>query len=246
MVVYNQRDRHDGRADARAPGGAARSSERVSSADVYQQLRQLILGGVYRPGERLVEENVAQRLGVSRTPVRQALTMLEAEGLVEIVRHRWATVCAFGIDDLWNLYDLRAVLEAHAAARAATRITDAELERMQELASQMERLSEEPRASRDEEARLLVQYNQEFHQIVIQASRNPHLDKLVRRTVEVPLVFKSFFWYGPHERAISNYYHRQILRALRERDATRAEIVMREHIYGGRDFVIQKLKEEMP
>src|SRR5690606_29265425 len=114
MVVYNQRDRHDGRADARAPGGAARSSERVSSAEVYQQLRQLILGGVYRPGERLVEENVAQRLGVSRTPVRQALTMLEAEGLVEIVRHRGATVCAFGIDDVWNLYDLRAVLEAHA------------------------------------------------------------------------------------------------------------------------------------
>src|SRR5690606_3951843 len=113
-----------------------------------------------------------------------------------------------------------AVLEAHAAARAATRITEAELERMQELASQMEHLSEEPRASRDEEARLLVQYNQEFHEIVIKASRNPHLDKLVRRTVEVPLVFKSFFWYGPQERAISNYYHRQILRAL-DRKSTR-------------------------
>lgn len=217
---------------------------RTNGVDVYEELRQLILSGAYQPGERLVEDAVARRLGVSRTPVRQALTMLEAEGLVEIARHRGATVCSFGIEDVWHLYDLRAVLEAHAAARAATRISEAEIDRLGELAEKLESLPSLHLPTREDEVRWLVTHNQEFHQIIIDASRNQHLDKLVRRTVELPLVFKSFFWYSPHERAISNHYHRQILRALTERDAARAEIVMREHIYEGRDFVIQKLKEE--
>ena len=225
-------------------GTVARRRSRPSATDVYHALRQRILSGAYQPGERLVEDAVALRLGVSRTPVRQALTMLEAEGLVEIVRHRGARVCGFGIEDVRHFYDLRAVLEAHAAACAATQITETELDRLAELAEQMERLPSLNLPSREDEVRWLVTHNQEFHQIIVNASRNPHLDKLVRRTVEVPLVFKSFFWYSPYERTISNHYHRQILRALAGRDAARAEIVMREHIYEGRDFVIQKLKEE--
>ncbi|MDI3339623.1 MAG: GntR family transcriptional regulator [Sphaerobacter sp.] len=245
MIVYNNPDGNDRQTGAPQPADATRGAVRVSSAEVYAEIRRLILSGVFRPGERLIEESVAQRLGVSRTPVRQALTMLEAEGLVEIVRHRGATVCAFGVDDVWSLYDLRAVLEAHAAGRAATRISAAELERMRALADEMERLEEQPLASREDEVRWLVTHNQEFHQIVIQASRNPHLEKLVRRTVEVPLMFKSFFWYSARERAVSNHFHRMILRALEERDAARAEFVMREHIYEGRDFVIQKLREEL-
>lgn len=225
-------------------GDVVSDRARTSAAEVYEALRRLILAGDYKPGDRLIEEAAARRLGVSRTPVRQAMTMLEAEGLVAIVPNRGATVCAFGIEDVWHLYDLRAVLESHAACRAATGITEAELDRMRELAALMEALDAQGFTSRDEEVRWLVVHNQEFHQIIIQASRNPHLDKLVRRTVEVPLVYKSFFWYSPHERAISNHYHRQIIRTLEARDAARAEIVMREHIYEGRDFVIQKLKEE--
>src|SRR5215208_6394282 len=84
---------------------------------VLERLRALILTGEYGPDERLIEEQLAERLGVSRTPVRQALTMLEAEGLVEIAPNRGATVCSFSIEDVWDIYDLRAVLEGHAARR---------------------------------------------------------------------------------------------------------------------------------
>jgi DNA-binding GntR family transcriptional regulator len=76
-----------------------------------ERLRALILTGEYGPDERLIEEQLAERLGVSRTPVRQALTMLEAEGLVEIAPNRGATVCSFTFEDVWDIYDLRAVLE---------------------------------------------------------------------------------------------------------------------------------------
>jgi DNA-binding GntR family transcriptional regulator len=207
-------------------------------------MRALILTGEYGPDERLIEEQLAEGLGVSRTPVRQALTMLEAEGLVEIMPNRGATVCSFSIEDVWDIYDLRAVLEGHAARRAAGRIERRELERLRQLAGEMEGL---PGRFEDheEEIRALVALNQEFHGTIVDASRNRRLEHLINRTVEIPLMFKAFFWYTPHERAISNHYHRQILEALDKGDAGRAEIIMREHVYEGRDFVIGALKEDM-
>lgn len=211
---------------------------------VLDRLRHLILVGEYGPEERLVEERVAERLGVSRTPVRQALTMLEAEGLVEIAPNRGATVCSFSIEEVWEIYDLRAVLEGHAARRSAERIAPNELDRLRELAAEMEGIRPEASGDRETEVRRLVALNQEFHGIIAAASRNARLEKLIGRTVQVPLVFKAFFWYGPADRTISNHYHRQILRALEGRDAERAEIVMREHVYEGRDFVIRALEED--
>jgi DNA-binding GntR family transcriptional regulator len=70
------------------------------------------------------------------------------------------------------------------------------------------------------------------------------LQRLVGRTIEIPLMFKAFFWYGEQERMVSNHYHRQILGALEAGDGERAEIIMREHVYEGRDFVIQALETD--
>ncbi|MGH3108596.1 MAG: GntR family transcriptional regulator [Rubrobacter sp.] len=211
---------------------------------VLERLRALILTGEYGPDERLIEEQLAERLGVSRTPVRQALTMLEAEGLVEITPNRGATVCSFSIEDVWDIYDLRAVLEGHAARRAAGRIERRERERLRELAREMEGLPGQF-DDHEEEIRALVALNQEFHGTIVEASRNRRLERLINRTVEIPLMFKAFYWYTLHERTISNHYHRQILEALENGDAGRAEIIMREHVYEGRDFVIRALKEDM-
>jgi len=211
---------------------------------ILERLRALILTGEYGPDERLVEEQLAERLGVSRTPVRQALTMLEAEGLVEIAPNRGATVCSFSFEDVRDIYDLRAVLEGHAARRAAGRIEKRELDRLRELAGEMEGLPGRF-DDHEEETRALVRLNQAFHGAIVEASRNRRLQRLINRTVEIPLMFKAFFWYTPHERVISNNYHRQILEALEKGDADRAEIIMREHVYEGRDFVIGALKEDM-
>jgi DNA-binding GntR family transcriptional regulator len=212
---------------------------------VFERLRRLILEGQYGPNERLVEEQLAERLGVSRTPIRQALTMLEAEGLVEITPNRGAMVCSFAIEDVWGIYDLRAVLEGHATRRAAHRIDEDELARLRSLAEDMENVLPGRFLGHEEEIRWLVATNQEFHGTIVSGSRNGRLEKLIRRTVEVPLMFKALYWYGPHERRISNHYHRQILGALEVGDGERAEIIMREHVYEGRDYVIKALKEDM-
>lgn len=212
---------------------------------VFERLRRLILEGEYGPDERLVEEQLAVRLKVSRTPIRQALTMLEAEGLVEIAPNRGATVCSFSVEEVWDIYDLRAVLEGHAARRAAGRIEERELDELRSLAAEMERTKSGRFSDHEDEIRWLVARNQEFHGTIVTACRNQRLERLIRRTVEIPLMFKAFFWYTPHERTISNHYHRQILGSLEQGDAERAEMIMREHVYEGRDFVIQALKEDM-
>ena len=171
--------------------------------------------------------------------------MLEAEGLVEIAPNKGAVVCSFSIEDVWDIYDLRAVLEGHAARRAAGRIEGEESGRLGELAGEMEELARGTSEDHEGEIRRLVALNNEFHGIIIEASRNRRLLRLVRRTVEVPLVSKAFFWYGQRERDISNHYHRQILNALEAGDGERAEIIMREHVYEGRDFVIKAMKKEL-
>jgi DNA-binding GntR family transcriptional regulator len=225
-------------------GGVLRDAGRESKpTGILEQLRVLILTGDYGPDERLIEEQLAERLGVSRTPIRQALTMLEAEGLVEIAPNRGARVCSFSTEDVWDIYDLRAVLEGYAARRAAERIDGGELERLRELAGEMEALAGRFE-DHEEEIRALVAFNQEFHGTIVDASRNRRLERLINRTVEIPLMFKAFFWYTPHERSISNYYHRRILEALQKGDAEGAETIMREHVYEGRDFVIRALDGE--
>lgn len=208
------------------------------------RLRALIVEGEYLPDERLVEEHLAERLGVSRTPVRQALTTLEAEGLVEIAPNKGAVVCSFSTEDVWDIYDLRAVLEGYAARRAADRIPDEELSRLREYVSEQAGISPESSDDREGAIRRIVDVNQRFHGAIVAASRNGRLGKLIQRTVEVPLVFKAFYLYTPEERAISNHYHRQILAAIEQRDGERAEIVMREHVYEGRDIVIKALRED--
>lgn len=219
--------------------------KRLRHSEILERLRRLVLDGKYAPRERLVEEQLADRLGVSRTPIRQALTRLEAEGLVEMTPNRGATVCSFSVDDVWEIYDLRAVLEGHAARRGARCIEERELVELRSLAAEMERTGPDRFPDHEEEIRWLVARNQEFHGTIVAASRNNRLERLVRSTVQIPLMFKAFFWYTPHERTISNHYHRQILTALEQGDADRADIVMREHVYEGRDFVIKALKEDM-
>lgn len=221
-----------------------RDEERPGVSAIFERLRRMILDGEYGPRERLIEEQLAERLGVSRTPIRQALTMLEAEGLVEVQPNKGAMVCSFSIEEVWDIYDLRAVLEGHAARRASERIDKRRLARLRELSEEMESLSARGFEEREAEIRRLVTLNNEFHGTIIESSKNPRLERMIRRTVEVPLVFKAFFWYGSRERMISNHYHRQILGALETGDGERAEIIMREHVYEGRDFVINALQKD--
>ncbi len=157
---------------------------------MLDRLRHLILVGEYGSEERLVEERIAARVGVNRTPVvRQAPTMLEAEGLIEMTPNKGAMVCSFSAEEVWDIYDLWAVMEGHAARRAAGRVEGEELARLRGLGEEMEGLAKRF-DDHEEETRALVALNNEFHGAIVVASRNARLGKLIGRIVQVPLVFK--------------------------------------------------------
>jgi DNA-binding GntR family transcriptional regulator len=210
----------------------------------YEVLRQRILEGRHAPGARLVEQRLAEELGVSRTPVREALARLQSEGLVEIYPNRGAVVRTFTPQHLVDAYGLRAVLEGHAAHQAARRIGGSGLEALERECEALEAALETSFSSRRDEVEFLVHHNGLYHQTIIAASGNQRLMDLVQQVSDVPLHYRSFYWYTPEERRISNFFHRRILGALRSREAERAGALMREHVYFGRDVHLQRTERE--
>src|SRR3954466_1230640 len=144
---------------------------------VRDLLEEAILEGELKPGERLRAEALAQRFGTSRTPIREALLQLEAHGLVEGEPNRGAVVKTFARDDLRDLYEVRALIEPHAAARAATRISDDDIAQLQRLC--------------DDEDQIVA--NEHFHRIILEAAGSPRLTVAMRAATGIPRSFRSAF-----------------------------------------------------
>jgi DNA-binding GntR family transcriptional regulator len=208
---------------------------RSASAAASEVIREAIIDGRLGPGARLKEEELARELGMSRTPVREALLLLQSEGLVESIPRRGATVRSYAVDDLDDMYQLRAVLEGYAARRAATRISADVVALLEESCARFDRL----RASDD--PRDLVKENLFFHNVILDAAGSGRLVPLVRKVIELPLVYRSFYWYSPEQKLISEHYHKQLTRALGAGDAKRAEMIMTEHVLEARDFLLAEL-----
>jgi DNA-binding GntR family transcriptional regulator len=208
---------------------------RNASVAATSLIREAIIDGRLEPGSRLKEEELARGLGISRTPVREALLMLQAEGLVVATPNRGAMVRVHTPEDLDDLYQLRALLEGHATRRAATRISPVEVERLRESCDRFEALSP------DKELRELVRENLFFHETIVEVAGSTRLAGMVRKVIELPLVYKSYIWYSPDQKRISVHYHRQIVNALEARDAERAELIMKEHVFEARDLLVARL-----
>src|ERR1700682_3154662 len=113
-----------------------------ASVAATELIREAILEGRLEPGARLKEEELARELGISRTPVREALLMLQAEGLIETVPNRGAVVRTHDADDLIDLYQLRALLEGYAARQAAARVSDEELDLLRESCDRFDAIAD--------------------------------------------------------------------------------------------------------
>jgi DNA-binding GntR family transcriptional regulator len=209
---------------------------RNASAAATELIRLAIVDGRLAPGQRLKEEELAREFGISRTPVREALLVLQAEGLVDAMPNRGATVRAHTAQDLDDLYQLRALLEGFAARRAATRLSEAELAELHESCERFARLGED-------DVREIVRENVDFHNTILEGAGSARLIEMTRKTVELPLVYKSYIWYSNDQLRISAHYHRQITRALAARDGDRAEMIMKEHVFEARDLLVAHVRE---
>jgi DNA-binding GntR family transcriptional regulator len=212
---------------------------RNASVAATELIRSAIVDGRLHPGQRLKEEELARALGISRTPIREALLMLQAEGLVDASPNRGAKVRAHTAEGLDDLYQLRALLEGHAARRAATRLSDEAIEALHASNGRFGKL-----VAKDEpDLRELVKENVVFHETILDGAASARLAAMVRTVIELPLVYRSYHWYSHEQQRISAHYHAQITRALEARDAERAEIIMKEHIFEARDHLVAHVRE---
>lgn len=191
-----------------------------SSDTVHARIRDAIVSSEFRPNHRLVEEELAAWLNVSRTPVREALLRLKQDGLVE--RNRGWIVRDHAPEEILGIVEARAAVESSAAFLAADRIDAATLDRLTALCAQMET----PGASRIE----LSAVNDDFHDTVTEAAGNQLLVQFARRTRINYWNFTRPVVLGPDDDELTAASHRDLVAALRDRDGARAQRIVREHI----------------
>jgi DNA-binding GntR family transcriptional regulator len=214
-----------------------RVQARVLRQEVLEALRSAILANRIKPGSRLLEAEVASRMGVSRAPVRESIRQLEQEGLVEFFPHRGAVVIGLPEDEIDAIYELRAGIEARAIARACATVTDDDLTRLNGLITDMQK------ALRQHDIDEVAEIDLRFHGAIVDLSGFSllkhiwqSLDGLVRvrsyQALDRPGRAAQYFLSG------SIASHSVLVDALRARDPERAADAARAHILD----VVQQLQ----
>ncbi len=219
------------RLDVREP------DERDLVTEATTVLRGWILDDTLPMGARLNVVQLAARLNLSRTPVREALSRLTAEGLATFFPNRGHSVVVYTVERVAEIYVCRAVIESEAARLAARAGLPRRDER--EMAAIIERIDAILDRG-DEEAGLneIARLNNRFHEIVYANCGNAELQKLIAQVTTIPRSIRNYFLFSREQRLESNRAHRSLLRAVLEGDGERAWSVMREHIWAARDRML--------
>lgn len=201
----------------------------------YDQIKEAILSGALHPLERITEDQLAGRLGLSRTPVREAFGLLAAEGLITVVAKRGSFVAALGVDDLLEIYQMRSPLECMTARIAAKNITETQL-------AQLERLVE---VELSEEATRSVQkslaHSMEFRDIVNSCANNNRLKALLRELQRQTHRARAL-WPSTLSRLSETWReHAQLLEALKAQDADAAERLTRLHLECAQEITLAQM-----
>lgn len=206
---------------------------------VFAHLREAIIKGVLKPGERLMEIQLAEKLGVSRTPVREAIRKLELEGLVVMIARKGAYVADVSINDIVNIFEVRMSLEGLAAELAAQRISEQELMLLQAKHAEFEKCFYK------EELEQKLKIDIEFHAIIYKATRNSRLisilDSLREQIGRYRKTYMSNFDLA-HKAGVE---HEKILNAIIARDGKLAKQYAMEHIEYIKNSIVEESKNKL-
>jgi DNA-binding GntR family transcriptional regulator len=216
----------DGRANR------ARGKQVAAAVDrAYDTIRLGIQSGTYPPGTHIRAAEVAGQLGISRTPVREAMRRLHAEGVVDFVANHGAYVIEWSRADIAEVFDLRCMLESYAVERAAQQITAERCVELGLLATQMSELAAE---QTPEFLERIAELNDRFHRAILATAGGRRLTALVAAVVDMPIVLGTFHRYNEEDLRRSMAHHHEIVAALELRDGEWAASVMRSHILAAR------------
>ena len=199
---------------------------------VYQDLRLAIVRGDLASGDRLIENRIAEAMGISRTPVREALHKLEREGLIVQGEKRGFVVSGFGPRDIEETFGIRSVLESYAAGLAAMRYRKGDLAPLVEKIDEFEECLEQGEMGR------LVAINTEFHQLLYALSGNARLIAMIDTLRDQFYRFRKIILQRKTLARASHADHRKMLAVIRRRDVEKAERLVRQHILKGQAAVL--------
>ena len=196
---------------------------------VCENIRQAIIDGTFSPGERLMEIQLADEMGVSRTPVREAIRKLELEGFVVMIPRRGTYVADISIKDITEIYEIRISLDILAAGLAAERITDEELEQLNGY------LIEIGQHIANNDMDKIVEVDTAFHDMLYTASRNERLRSIRGRSMSYP---------GRLVETMDE--HRNLVEAIAAHDVERAQYAARIHLENAEHTLMRSLSEHLP
>jgi DNA-binding GntR family transcriptional regulator len=211
-------------------GSATKAAPRAHTELAYDSIKDGITSGVLAPGEWLREYTVASSLGLSRTPVREALRVLAAEGIVELEHNRGARVIGWTSEDIDEVYRLRALLEGYGATLAARHATADQLTELRRVEDNYEQAVQSGKDS----AVTSAECNNAFHAAVLAASGSGRLATLVAVVSSAPLVHRARRHYTDDDQRRSVVQHRDIITAIQNRDEPLAQTAMSSHILAAR------------
>ncbi|MGB9840352.1 GntR family transcriptional regulator [Thermovenabulum sp.] len=193
---------------------------------IYEHIRKMIFSGELKEGERLVEKDLAEKLKVSRTPVREALRKLETEGLVVHLPRKGVVVKGFSKEDVIEIYSIRKSLEALAISFTVQNITEKEIEKLKNLNEKMKEVAKE------EDAEKLFELLREFNKVLIESCRMPRLISLINTYREYLERFRVVTMSKKERKLLALKEHDEIIDAIIKRDAKRAQSLVQEHLQG--------------
>ena len=197
----------------------------------YNTVRAGIIEGAHAPGSRITEQEIAASAGVSRTPVREALRRLEAEGLLRFVPNQGAFVTAWSDQDAEDIFELRAMLESHGIRLATVKASPDALRELRQLAS---RQVEEARSRQPGYLERIADLNQRFHEALHMAAGSARLRATLATLTNAPLVLQTFRDYENEDLSRSAHHHLEMVEAIEAGDGDWAASVMHSHIMAAR------------
>ncbi|MBP3886464.1 MAG: GntR family transcriptional regulator [Cellulosilyticum sp.] len=203
---------------------------------VFQTLRNAIIIGELQPGERLMETQLAEKLGVSRTPIREAIRKLELEGLVIMVPRKGAQVAQFTEKDIQDVLEVRAALESLAAKLACKRMDDRSFLKLQ-LA-----IAEYSYAAKNKDLEMMIEKDVEFHDIICNATQNDKLIQLFNNLKEQVNRYRITYLKNVEDSETVEAEHLAILEALKNKDEDVASLLASKHIHTQCDTITDFVK----
>lgn len=200
---------------------------------IVETVRQAIINGHLPPGTRVAEPELADKFGISRTPIREAFRQLESEGFITVVPRKGAVVASFSEKDISDFYDIKMVLEGYAARCAARRLTEKDIARMEAVNRQMET------AAAKKDIRKVFSLHNEFHDVFLAASGNEKLKALVDNMV---MQFQRFriLLSMPGRIEGSIRQHWEIIEAFRKKNAALAASLVEKNAVYGKEILLKE------